>query len=152
MTFSDDLKNYIRRGIEADSRFVHVPVVCDAYKSNLVKTPKIVVYIMNDTDAPAYGSFDGDTASSYSVQITCFAEQGEFDGQILSAQDFAKALSGKVKSLFNKEKMSSDLKSVLWSRRVGRSGAIPFDSGERMYMAPLRYDIVASNEYYEKEN
>lgn len=153
LTFTDDLKDYIRRGIDKDPRFLTTPYVCDAYKSNLVRAPKITVYVMNDAEMPAYNTFDGEAASSYSVQVTCFVEQAEFDGRTLSAQDYAKALSAKIKSLFKKDKISSEIPSVIWSRRVGRSGALPLDSGERMYMAPLRYDIVVADKYYEeKEN
>lgn len=106
---------------------------------------------MNDTEAPAYSTFDGEEAASYSVQVTCFVEQAEFDGRTVSAQDYAKALSAKIKSLFKKEKISSEIPSVIWSRRVGKSGALPFDSGERMYMAPLRYDIFVASKYYEEK-
>ena len=143
--FIEDLKGYIQKCFDDDEKIEQKISVCDAFKSNLVKCPKVVVYCVDDSEEEQYNTFSGEEVSSVSVQITCYAEQMRIGGVTKSAQDCANYFCEKIRDKFQKTIISSNLPSVLQIRRVGRTYAIPFDSGERMYMSPIRYEIQVEN-------
>lgn len=145
LNFIDELKSYIKNSFDNDERFEQEITVCDAYKSNLIKCPKIVVYCVDDIDDQQYTTFEGERISSLSIQITCYAEQMKIEGIVKSAQECANIFSEKIRNDFQINTIAFFLNSVKSVRRVGRTYAIPFDSGERMYMSPLRFEIQVEN-------
>lgn len=145
LPFIEELKAYIEKRFDEDKRFDQKILVCDAYKTNIMKCPKIVVYCADDYENERYTTFEGEKVSSLSIQITCYAEQMKIGGVLMSAQDCANIFSEKVREDFQINTIASFLNSVKSIRRVGRTYSIPFDSGERMYMSPIRYEIQVEN-------
>lgn len=143
--FIDSLIEYIKTNFENDDSIKTKVNVCKAYKSNLLPSPKIVVYVVDDSEAEQYSTFEGENVSRISVQITSFADQMKISGKTVSAQDAADIFSDRIRSLFQKKKLFDAIPGVLQVRRVGRTFAMPFGSGEKTYMSPVRFEIQIKN-------
>lgn len=143
--FIDSLIEYIKMSFENDD-FIKTKVnVCKAYKSNLLPSPKIVVYAVDDSEVAQHNTFEGENVSRISIQITSYADQMKISDKTVSAQDAADLFSDRIRSLFQKQKLVNAIPSVLQVRRVGRTFAMPFESGEKTYMSPVRFEIQVIN-------
>ena len=143
--FTDQLMGYMSKAFAEDEVFPKNITVCESYKANITPTPKIVLYVSDDSEDARYTTFEGEAVSSVSIQITAFASQCKVGGEMLSAREAAVAFSEKLRTIFQKEIVRTAILEILTLRRVGKSSPLPLDSGEKTYFAPIRFEIKIKN-------
>lgn len=143
--FINSLIEYLQNAFDMDEDISAKVKVCKAYKSNMTSSPKIVIYAVDDSEMQQYNTFQGENVSLVSVQITAFCDQMKIGGVTVSAQDAADIFADKIRTLFQKQTLVSAIADVLQVRRVGRTFAMPFESGEKTYMSPVRFEIQIKN-------
>lgn len=143
--FIEILKQYIQNAMDSNADITKKINVCKAYKSNQTNAPKIVIYVVDDSEEERYNTFQGEQVSNLAVEITAFTPQMKIGAVEYSAQDAADKLSDMIRVLFQKEVIVNAIPDVLYVRRVGRTLAMPFDSGEKIYMSPVRFEILIKN-------